>query len=204
MKGKFIVFEGIDGCGKSSISKIFYEYLKANSEKEPILTCEPYKQGLGIDIRAIMKKYDAKIDPVTDLLLFETARSEHVASIIMPSLYDGKDVICDRYTYSSCAYQGFAMDIPLDIIHNLNAAATRGLNPDIVFWIDADINKCMARNKKADSKDSMPYKYYEKCRDYYQFKADTDDSFIWIDGNGTIEEVTKRVIEAYEFAKKDL
>lgn len=89
----------------------------------------------------ILRKTSASspaIEPITELLLYEAARSEHVAKVIRPALTQGKIVLCDRFTYSSLAYQGVARALGLDLVRKLNEIATAGLEPDIVVWLKLD------------------------------------------------------------------
>ena len=190
---KFIVFEGIDGSGKSTLAKMLDEYLKENGIKTEF-TREPYDRGFGSDIRKLFSKYDDQLNAKTELFLFEAARVEHVETVIKPALRAGKTVISDRFTDSSVAYQGYAQkSVDESVIHELNDIAIGSIEPDIIFWIDADVKECMSRSKKTDAKDSKPREFYEKCREYYAKKAATTDSCIRIDGNGTINEVFNRI-----------
>lgn len=203
--GKFIVFEGIDGCGKTTIAKKFYEYLCSQENDEgklPVLTCEPYKEGLGKDIRNLLNQWDGRLSPKTEVFLFEAARAQHMEDIIVPSLEKGKTVICDRFTASTSAYQGRAMGGNESDIGTLNNIASGNLRPDITFWIDTDIKTCMLRNKKADSKDRMPKKFYEKCvesycRTYYLWSDLYKKCWFRIDGNASVEEVLEQIVTAY-------
>ena len=195
---KFIVFEGIDGSGKSTIAKMLNEYLNEQGV-ETEFTREPYDRGFGAGVRKLFSEYDDKLNARTELFLFEAARAEHVETVIKPALAAGKVVISDRFADSSVAYQGYAQkSVDESLIHELNDIAVGETKPDIVLWIDADIDVCMSRSKKTEAKDCKPYEFYDECRKYYAKRAASDNSFIRIDGNGTAEEVFERIKAYFE------
>ena len=203
----FITFEGIDGCGKTTVSKLFFEKLKEKGEKS-IWTNEPNSDTeFGLDIRNLLKKHETKLDVLTEFLLFYASRVEHLNNVIIPALKRGETVICDRYVHSSFAYQGAAglghnvmSNIHHSVFHNFLLKKDLPISiiyPDIVFWIDTDIDTCMSRSKKTDARDMMPKEYYEKCRNYYKgqiFKTR-------IDGNKSLDEVLDEVISSYKTIK---
>ena len=213
----FITFEGIDGCGKTTVSKLFFEKLNEKGEKS-IWTNEPNSDTeFGLDIRNILKKHETKLDVLTEFLLFYASRVEHINNIIIPALQRGETVICDRYVHSSFAYQGASglsqvimSDIHCGVFENFllkRDLSTSIIYPNIVFWIDTDINICMSRSKKTDAKDMMPKEYYEKCRRYYEDVYKTQDYFpvfCKIDGNKPVDEVLDEVFSAYEKTGKSL
>ena len=195
---KFIAFEGIDGSGKSTLAKMLNDYLNEKG-LETELTSEPYRRGFGAGVRKLFADYDDKLNPKTELFLFEAARTEHVETVIKPALKKGKIVISDRFSDSSVAYQGYAQgSVPEALIHQLNHIAVGETKPDIVFWIDANIEDCMSRSKKTEAKDNKPKEFYEKCIEYYSKKANEDKRFIRIDGNGTVDEVFQRILDCFK------
>lgn len=207
----FVVFEGIDGCGKTTISKLFTEKLK-NEGKAVIWTNEPNSDTeFGLDIRNIFKKHETKLDALTEFLLFYASRVEHLNKIIIPAIKNGETVICDRYVHSSFAYQGAAglcqnimSDIHCGVFNNFllkKDLSTSVIYPDIVFWIDTDIDICMGRNKKADAKDRMPKEYYEKCRNYYSDLYNTRGYFPFIykiNGNQPADAVLSEILDVHK------
>ena len=207
--GDFIVFEGIDGCGKSTMAEKFHDYLcsqETDERRYPVLTCEPYKSGLGGELRNLLKQYDGHLSVKTELFLFEAARTQHLNDIVFPALNSGNTVICDRFTDSTVAYQGYAMGEDINDIKTLNAIASGRWIPDLVFWIDADIATCMARSKKTDSKDMMPQGFYEKCTEYYRdaylnHQKIGKKCWIRVDGNKPINEVLEQIIQSYNLWK---
>lgn len=132
MKGKFIVLEGPDRCGKSTQAKRLVAYLEAQG-KEVMLTREPGGTPTAEKIRDVVLEPKLDVRPMTELLLYEASRAQHTQEKILPALEEGKIVICERYTMSTCAYQGYGRGIDLEKIHTLNEIATLGLKPDVTL-----------------------------------------------------------------------
>ena len=148
MQGKLIVFEGVEGCGKSTQMQICYEWLQ--SLAIPVLvTREPGGTVLGADIRRLLleKTEDKPITSTTELLLYAADRSQHVEQKLKPNLAAGKIILCDRYTYSTVAYQGYGRALDMNLINQLNAIATRGLEPDLALWLDLDVEVGLSRKR---------------------------------------------------------
>lgn len=131
-KGKFIVLEGPDRCGKSTQAKILVNHLIAQG-KDVILTREPGGTETAEQIRQIVLRPGLDVRPMTELLLYEASRAQHTQEKILPALEEGKIVICERYTMSTCAYQGYGRGIDLKIIDTLNQIATLGTTPDLTL-----------------------------------------------------------------------
>ncbi|MBO7190583.1 MAG: dTMP kinase [Elusimicrobiaceae bacterium] len=131
-KGKFIVLEGPDRCGKSTQAKMLVNYLLEQG-KDVLLTREPGGTPTAERIRQIVLEPGAEVSPMTELLLYEASRAQHTEEKILPALKAGKTVLCERYTMSTCAYQGYGRGIDLKIIDTLNRIATVGLKPDITL-----------------------------------------------------------------------
>ncbi len=130
--GKFIVFEGPDRCGKSTQANLLEQYFIALG-KDVILTREPGGDKVAEDIREIVLNPDNVVSPMTELLLYEASRAQHTEQKVLPALKEGKIVICERYTMSTCAYQGYGRNIDMGIIDRLNNIATLGLEPDLTL-----------------------------------------------------------------------
>ena len=205
-RGLFIVFEGIDGSGKSSLSKALYSHLKENGVP-CMLTCEPTLDNvLGLLIREYLK--DPSIDESTMSLLFAADRVEHVKKI-KRALKEGTTVICDRYIYSNFVYQG---EFPSRDIHQV--LKDKLLVPDLTFFIDADPDVCIgriaARGKSLDKYETLDN--LERMRKDYRYLLSHNalvyaypsyaNSIIDIDGNTSIEEGAEKVISAYSKASK--
>ncbi len=131
-KGKFIVLEGPDRCGKSTQAKLLINYL-IEQGKDVLLTREPGGTDTAERIRQMVLEPGTNITPMAELFLYEASRAQHTQEKILPALEAGKTVICERYTMSTCAYQGYGRGIDLKIIDTLNKIATLGLVPDLTL-----------------------------------------------------------------------
>ena len=132
MKGKFIVLEGPDRCGKSTQAKLLFNALLEHG-KEVVLTREPGGTETAEQIRQIVLQPGLDVRPMAELFLYEASRAQHTQEKILPALQAGKIVICERYTLSTCAYQGYGRNIDLKVINTLNKIATLGLQPDLTL-----------------------------------------------------------------------
>lgn len=135
-KGLFITLEGMDGCGKTTQTKLLEAYLKDNGH-DVILVREPGSTSIGEKIRSIILDTDnTMMANTTEMLLYAFARAQLVAEIIHPAINSGKVVICDRFLDSSLVYQGFGRGISLDILMNINNVALNSIEPDITLFFD--------------------------------------------------------------------
>lgn len=132
----FIAFEGIEGCGKSTQAKLLFNRLLKRGE-QVILTHEPGGTRLGSRIRYLLKwNNQLKISPQAELFLFAASRIELVQQVIQPMLDEGKIVLCDRFTASTLAYQGYGRGIKLNVVTSINNIATNGIEPDLTVLLD--------------------------------------------------------------------
>ncbi len=154
-RGKFITFEGCDGCGKSTQLQLFSEYL--TKENIPhIFTREPGGGKISEQIREIL--LGGKNSEMTDeceALLFAAARTQHLADRVEPALKEGKLVICDRYVDSSLAYQAYARGLGVEFVTKINSFALDNYLPDLTIFIDLSPAEAFARKKGADENDRM-------------------------------------------------
>ncbi|QOV21984.1 dTMP kinase [Anabaenopsis elenkinii] len=150
MTGKLIIFEGVEGCGKTSQMQLCAQWLE--SLGIPIVvTREPGGTELGLDLRRILlnNPENLPISQVTELLLYAADRSQHVAQELKPHLAAGKYILCDRYTHSTTAYQGYGRGLNINLINQLNHIATDGLVSDLTIWLDVDVEVGLARKQAA-------------------------------------------------------
>ena len=161
MLGKLIVFEGVEGCGKSTQLQKVHQWLMTHGwaarlqqwcrgPLPPILvTREPGGTPLGIHLRQLLLNATATAgDPIqarAELLLYAADRAQHVTGVLIPHLQQGTLVLCDRYTDSTLAYQGYGRGLDLATIHQLNQIATGGLTSDLTLWLDLDVEVGLAR-----------------------------------------------------------
>ncbi|HRK02066.1 MAG TPA: dTMP kinase [Oligoflexia bacterium] len=167
--GRFIVIEGGDGTGKSTLLNKIEHALKARAI-QCVRTREPGGTPLAEEIRELILAHQRpgyEIDAKTELLLYEAARAHHVRNVIRPHLAAGTTVLCDRFTYSSIAYQGAARGLGEKTVAILNSIATEGLEPDLVIVLDLATKQAKARRSlrgAANRLDIEPDSFHEKVR----------------------------------------
>ncbi len=169
LKGLFVTLEGIEGCGKSTQSKLLYDSLKAMKSRL-VYTREPGGTALGEKIREIiLHSNEIKISDLSELFLFEAARSQLVKEVISPALKANKIVICDRFSDATFSYQGYGGKIPLEIIKTLDRAATGGLKPDLTILLDLNTLTGLkrARRKGTDRMEEKDITYHNRVRSGY-------------------------------------
>lgn len=143
--GYFITFEGPEGSGKSTQATMLTHELKERGY-EVMLTREPGGTRISNEIRKILlSKSFREIRPLTELFLFSAGRAQHIEEKIIPNLEKGKIVICDRFTDSTIAYQGFGRNFALDTINHLNELATRAVVPDLTFLLNINVEEGLLR-----------------------------------------------------------
>lgn len=173
-----ITLEGIDGSGKSTQARKLYENLKKLGY-DVSLYRDPGSTEVAEKLREILLNFE--LHPITELLLFEGARSSLVREKILPDLEKGKIVIVDRYIDSTVAYQGYGKNIDLQVVNLLNHIATEGKNPHITFLIDIPVDLALSRIKnktRFEAKD-----YLERIREAYLLIANKErDRIVVIDG----------------------
>ena len=201
-KGKFITFEGGEGCGKSTQVKRLREALE-RSGVEVLLTREPGGTVLSEEIRRLIKDQDD--DPPCDrseLLLFLAARAQLVRNVIVPALESGKWVISDRFSDSTKAYQGYGRGLPLDVISTVNEFACDGLRPDLTILLDVAPETAHARMRGRENATGTSADRIERAGDEFharlragfaELAAAEPERIKVVDANGGVEEVWDRV-----------
>jgi len=146
-KGCFITLEGIEGCGKTTQARLLARRLRAEGLRV-LTTAEPGGTRLGKGVRATILDPKRKIAPFAEWFLFEADRAQHVAEVILPALRRGVIVICDRYSDSTRAYQGFGRGLGLDAVDRVDRLATGGLKPRLTFLMDLPVTEGLARARR--------------------------------------------------------
>jgi dTMP kinase len=193
----FITFEGIEGSGKSTQLRRLAARIKG-----AVVTKEPGGTPLADRIRAILLDSSSHLDPVAELFLFAASRRQHVVEIIRPALARGATVLCDRFTDSTLAYQGFGRLIDLDKLRVLNAWATDSLTPDLTFLfdlsLDAGLSRARSRNAEAAHDEGRfeaeELRFHQRVREGYLALAVAEPArFAVIDAEGDVDDVYARV-----------
>lgn len=145
MEGIFITLEGIDGTGKTTQARLLAERLEEEGESA-LLTREPGGTLIAEKIRELLlTDYGERMSAVTELLLYAAARAQHVSELIRPALRRGEVVICERFSDSTIAYQGYGAGLDPEVIRKADELATGGLRPDLTFLLDLSAEEGGAR-----------------------------------------------------------
>jgi dTMP kinase len=166
--GFFISFEGIEGCGKTTQARLLSGGLSA-AGYEVVLTREPGGTVIGDRIRDILLdlRHGGMTD-FTEILLYNAARVQHLAELVMPSLARGKVVITDRYTDSTIAYQGHGRGIDLSVVMGIDGLATKSFSPHLTVLLDLAVEGGLGRNREACKVDRLELEhpdFHQRVRD---------------------------------------
>ena len=179
MRGKFIVIEGIDGCGKTTqideLSKWLPKSGLIKKGSKLITTREPGGSQLGKKLRSLILDNNEKIKPcsLAELLLYSADRAEHVSKIIAPALKNNDWIISDRFSDSTLAYQGYGRNINLEIIKNIESIVCQGQCPDLTFFLEISPEESIMRRKNEipDRIESEGIKFLEKVNKGFKLIA---------------------------------
>jgi dTMP kinase len=189
-RGRLLAFEGGEGSGKSTQAALLAKSLGA------VLTHEPGGTEIGRRIRQlVLDPTAAGLDSRAEALLMGADRAQHVAEVIRPALERGQDVVSDRYSGSTLAYQGYGRGLPLDDLAEVSRWAAAGLEPDVVVLLD--VPAAVAMTRRCGSSDRMEAEgeaFHARVMDGYRALAAADPGrWVVVDGTGSIEEVAARV-----------
>ena len=188
--GRFIVFEGGEGCGKSTQAALLARRLGA------LLTHEPGATQTGKTLRALVLDSSLDIDARAEALVMLADRAQHVAEVIRPALAEGRDVVSDRFTGSTLAYQGYARGLMVEELAELSRWATGGLEPDLVILLDVPADVAVSRlGRNLDRMERAGADFHLRVAEGYRSLAAADpDRWRVVDGSGTVDEVEARVL----------
>ncbi len=186
----FITFEGGEGCGKSTQARALFRNIRGASVPV-ILTQEPGGTPLGREVRQWLKG-EMDSDPVAELLLFNASRVQLVNNVIRPALKKGKVVICDRFYHSTIAYQGYGRGLDLDLINSINNIATSGLEPDLIIFLDTDVEQALSRKRNKDRFELEDIVFHRRVKQGYLEMSKADPK-LWmvIDGSLSKDAIEK-------------
>ena len=189
MRGRLIALEGGEASGKTTQAEILAHRMGA------VLTREPGGTALGERIRRLL--LDASVtalDPRAEALLMAADRAQHVAETVRPALEAGQDVVTDRYSHSSLAYQGYGRGLPLEDVRAVSDWAAGGLWPDVVVLVDVPEHVARQRRDATDRFELEDRAFHRRVVEgYHQLAAEDPDLWRVVDGSGTVEEVASRV-----------
>ncbi len=192
---RFIVFEGGEGSGKSTQARALHRHLSQRGISS-VLTHEPGGTALGAKLRRLVK-WSTGVTPQTELLLILAARSQLVAEVIRPALEDGVTVVCDRYAYSTLAYQGCGRGIDPGLLGRMNDLVTGGLYPDLVVLLDVDPEEGLLRKRSPiDRFEREGIEFHRRVRQgYLELAADDPGRWLVVDAGLRRKEIQSRVFE---------
>ena len=183
--GLFITFEGGEGCGKSTQSRLLLKKLK-QQDIPAVLTHEPGGTALGDEIRkALKRKRDSFISPQAELFLLAASRVQLLAEIIRPALEEGKVVVCDRFTHSTLVYQGYGRGLDLTTVETVNNIATQDLKPDLTILLDISPEQGLARKRSLKDRFELEdLSFHRRVREgYLKMAAAEPDHWLVIDAS---------------------
>ncbi|CAB4755083.1 unannotated protein [freshwater metagenome] len=194
-KGIFIAFEGGEGTGKSTQSKLLKKWLEAEGE-EVVLSREPGGTDLGQGLRKILLGHETgDISPRAEALLYAADRAHHVYSIIRPALDRSDVVITDRYFDSSIAYQGAGRVLEPNEVARISRWATESLFPTLTIIIDQPAELGLGRLKSRDRLEAEPLAFHERVRnEFLQIAAMDPERYLIVDGRQSIEDIHEQII----------
>ncbi len=207
MRGLFISFEGIEGTGKTTQAALLAEYLSAKGYAA-LLTEEPGGTPIGVKIREVLLTIEhSGMHHLTELLLYNASRCEHVHQVILPALDAGKVVLTDRFSDSTVAYQGYGRGIDLALIETLDKIVTKGLKPHLTLLLDIDVETGLRRNRGANKVDRFELEdieFHNRVRaGYHKLAGKEPERIRIVDASGGIEETHEKAMkEVSEFLKK--
>ena len=208
MRGKLIVFEGIEGSGKTTQIQYLRQWLdhKLSNGELPnyptgvIVTRQPGGTSIGQNIRQVLLKPSQGPESLTstsELLLYAADRAQHVERILIPALETGHLVICDRYTDSTVAYQGYGRQLDLSLIDTLNTIATSGLSSDLTLWLKLDVTAGLKRittRGETDRIEQAGIEFHRRVHKGFTAQAKVHgEKFIAVDASPTPEAVAQHI-----------
>lgn len=200
MRGRFITFEGGEGAGKSTQISFLAAALEAQGL--PVLqTREPGGSPGAEEIRGLLVRGEAgRWDGVSETLLLYAARRNHLQTVILPALEQGRWVLCDRFNDSTLAYQGYGRGLAMDWLDSLYHAVSEGLQPDLTLYIDVPVEVGLARaGRRGDDEnrfEGLADSFHLKIRRGFQeIVRNTPDRCVTIDGMGSVDEIRRVILE---------
>lgn len=197
MKGTFITFEGCEGAGKSTQIRLLSQYL-AEQGKECVVTREPGGSAISEAIRAVI--LDGKNTAMTDeceALLYAAARAQHLSDTVLPALEAGKTVLCDRYIFSSFAYQGYGRGLDMGFLRAVNSFALQGHMPDITLFLDIPPRSAFERKHGADQNDRIEQAgeafHARVYQGYLRLAEEYPGQIVRVDCSGTKFETNEKI-----------
>ena len=200
-RGRFIVFEGGEGCGKST------QAARLAARLDALLTHEPGATAVGAQLRELLlSRRTERLDERAEALLMAADRAQHVTEVVEPALRAGRHVVCDRYIGSSVAYQGYGRGLDPDMVRAVSGWAAGGLWPDVTVLLSVSDEVAAARTGGArDRIEDAGDDFHRRVLDGFREQLlDEPESWVEVDGSGSPEEVEELVLSAIADVLPDL
>lgn len=198
MSGKFIVFEGVDGAGKTTQIKLLHKKL-TDIGHDCIMTYEPGDNSVGRSVREFIIERD--LDAVSEALLFAFDRAVHIREVVRPAINEGKMVLCDRFLMSSLVYQGIARGLGEEWINEINSRGLGGLVPDVTLVFDIAVDMALKRVQNANRFENTSLQ--EKVREGFIKKSGETPNTFLIKADRSEKEVFLSVWEKISWLLKE-
>ncbi|MGH7706446.1 MAG: dTMP kinase [Vulcanimicrobiaceae bacterium] len=200
--GLFVTIEGIEASGKSTLVRALGERLHT-AGVDPVVTREPGGTEFGQQIRALLLQRvpELAIEPLAEAYLVNAARAQHVAELLRPMLAGGRIVLCDRFTDSTLAYQGYGRGLDLTVVRQLCEMATGSLSPDLTIVVDVPIEVSRARMRERHGVDRIefePPEFHARVRDGFLALAAQTPRMRTVDGTQPPQAVLARAWDLIE------
>lgn len=204
-KGKFITFEGVEGAGKTTLINALNSFLQ-DHHIETHITREPGGSENAEKIRSLFVKGDPdRWDSICELLLVYTARRDHYYKVILPLLEKNVWVLCDRFSDSTFAYQGYGHNIPLDIVKTVDKIAINNAQPDLTFVLDLPVEEGLKRahkrfeesmDEKEDRFEKMNIDFHQRVRNgFLEIGKNNPDRCFLLEATQSIDMVQKQMLD---------
>lgn len=199
MAGSFVVFEGIEGVGKTTQLQRAAAWLRSQVSVPVVTTREPGGTQLGKQVRSLLLdvREDEEISDRAELLLYAGDRAQHVERFLKPHLQQGAIVLCDRYTDSTVAYQGYGRGLDRTLIDRLNAIATDGLTPDLTLWLDVEPEIGLQRAAKRGETNRLEREaldfHHRVCQGYAAIATEASDRVVRLDASHSPDAIEKSI-----------
>ncbi len=206
--GKFITFEGLDGCGKSTQLEKLAEFLRGQ-QLNVVVTREPGGTATGEKIRAVLlDSRTAGVAPMAELALMFASRAQQIQEVILPAVRAGKWVLCDRFTDSSEAYQGGGRQLGSTVVLELHQIICGNLQPDLTILLDSEVRSSVARarnrNANAEGQDEGRFEseasgFFERVREAYLTIAEREqERVVRVNAAGSIANIHDQIMSAVQ------
>lgn len=195
-RGTFIVLEGIEGAGKTTQIPLLRDFLVSRGRRV-VTTLEPGGTDVGRHIReVILDPRHKAMTSTAELLLYHAARAQHVEEVVRPQLENGAWILCDRFSDSTLAYQGYGRGLDRKLLSQLDEISTGGLVPDLAIILDLEVEAGLRRNVQAGKHDRMELEsveFHRRVREGFHKLADEKPYAVLVSGAGEALEVHTRI-----------